>query len=209
MKSNLSRQGIARQAKHNVEPAMNEPATTPPRILIAGIGNIFMGDDAFGSEVARRLTTRPWPENVRVVDFGIRGYDVAYALMDNYDVSILIDATAQGGAPGTVYVIEPDLAALDEMPAAGVAVDGHTMSPMHVLRLVKAFGGQFRKLLLVGCEPADLGPADEGKLGLSEPVAAAIEKAMSIVESLVAEILGPTAIALGGAVHSEPNEALS
>lgn len=160
------------------------------RILVAGIGNIFMGDDAFGSEVARRMAVRSWPEGVRVIDFGIRGYDVAYALMDGYDVAILVDATPQGGTPGTVYTIEPDLAQLDEMPPAGVAVDAHTMSPLHVLRLVKTLGGRFPKLLLVGCEPADLGSTDEGKLGLSEPVAAAIDKAGTVIESLVADILG-------------------
>ena len=165
---------------------------TPPRILIAGIGNIFMGDDAFGSEVARRLAARSWPENIRVVDFGIRGYDVAYALMDGYDLSILIDATPQGGEPGTVYTIEPDLTQLDDMPSGSASVDAHTMSPLHVLSLVKALGGDFRKLLLVGCEPADLGSIEEGKLGLSEPVAAAIDTAISVVESLVADALGPS-----------------
>jgi hydrogenase maturation protease len=162
---------------------------TPPRILIAGIGNIFMGDDGFGSEVARRLLARAFPDHVRVVDFGIRSYDVAYALMDGYDVSILIDATPQGGAPGTVYAIEPDLTELDAMAPSGVAVDAHTMSPMHVLRLVKALGGEIQKLLLVGCEPADLGPPEEGKLGLSEPVEAAVDKAVEVVEKLVAEIM--------------------
>jgi hydrogenase maturation protease len=166
---------------------------TAPRILIAGIGNIFLGDDGFGCEVARRLSQRVWPENVRVVDFGIRSYDVAYALMDGYDLSILIDATPQGRAPGTVYTIEPDLAELDVASENNVAVDAHSMSPVHVLRLVKALGGQIGKLLLVGCEPADLGgTADEGKLGLSEPVAVAIDQAVAVVESLICEALRPT-----------------
>jgi hydrogenase maturation protease len=159
------------------------------RILIAGIGNIFMGDDAFGCEVARSLTKYAWPEEVKVIDFGIRGYDVAYAIMDGYDVTILVDATQQGGEPGAVYVIEPDLAVLDGYMPASIAVDGHTMSPLQVLRLVKTLGGEFRKLLLVGCEPADLGSMDEGKMGLSEPVSAAVEKATSVIESLVSEIL--------------------
>ncbi|MDQ3686285.1 MAG: hydrogenase maturation protease, partial [Acidobacteriota bacterium] len=61
--------------------------TTQPRILIAGIGNIFLGDDAFGCEVAQRLSGRTLPDEVRVVDFGIRGLDLAYALMDGYDVT--------------------------------------------------------------------------------------------------------------------------
>ncbi len=81
---------------------------TPPRILIAGIGNIFLGDDAFGSEVARRLAAQPIPDGVRVVDFGIRGFDLAYALIDGYDATILVDATPRGGSPGTLYLIEPD-----------------------------------------------------------------------------------------------------
>ena len=78
-----------------------------PRILVAGIGNIFLGDDAFGVEVVRRLSAREWPANVRVTDFGIRGYDLAYALLDGYDTTILIDACPRGELAGTLYVIEP------------------------------------------------------------------------------------------------------
>ena len=85
------------------------------RILVAGIGNIFFGDDAFGCEVAAELTQRSWPDGVSVLDFGIRGYDLAYAIMDGYDATILVDATPQGSAPGTIYLIEPDLKKLDEL----------------------------------------------------------------------------------------------
>jgi hydrogenase maturation protease len=131
-----------------------------PRILIAGIGNIFFGDDAFGVEVARHLALRPQPPSVRVTDFGIRGYDLAYALMDGYDVSILVDASPRGGAPGTVYTIEPDLQSLGA-PTAGQgiapAIDGHSMDPMRVLASVKALGGDFKRVLVVGCEPESLG----------------------------------------------------
>ena len=81
---------------------------TPPRILVACIGNIFLGDDGFGVEVAKRLLPRAFPPQVFVKDFGIRGFDLAYALMDSYDLTILVDACARGGSPGTVYVIEPD-----------------------------------------------------------------------------------------------------
>lgn len=162
---------------------------TQPRVLVAGIGNIFLGDDGFGSEVARRLINRPQPRAVRVVDFGIRGFDLAYALMDGYDVTIFIDATPRGSEPGTLYTIEPDLSELAEIDAQAAMVEPHGMNPMKVLALVRAMGGTFNRILLVGCEPATLGP-EEGQLGLSEPVAAVIDGAVHLVESLIKEILG-------------------
>lgn len=99
-----------------------------PRILVAGIGNIFFGDDAFGVEVARRLLERPWPEKVRVVDFGIRGFDLAYAFLDGYDKVILVDTIQRGGTPGTLYVIEPDLEEAASHPQE-MAVETHGMPP--------------------------------------------------------------------------------
>lgn len=162
---------------------------TAPRILVAGIGNIFMADDAFGCEVARRLSAREWPEEVRVVDFGIRGFDLAYALMDGYDVTVLLDATPRGGEPGTVYTIEPDLSELEGLGAEGLAVEPHGMNPLKVLGMVKALGGGFKRILLVGCEPETLGP-EEGQMGLSAPVEAAVEEAVRVVEALVAKLLG-------------------
>ena len=162
---------------------------TVSRILIAGIGNIFMGDDAFGSEVARRLLCRAWPEGVRVVDFGIRGFDVAYALMDGCETAILVDAVPRGGQPGTVYVIEPDLHELDDPLFQNAPLQTHAMHPLEILRLVRSLGGTFPRLLLVGCEPADLGPEDEGKLGLSDVVAAAVGRASDVIESLVTDLL--------------------
>jgi hydrogenase maturation protease len=162
--------------------------TEASRILIAGIGNIFLGDDGFGCEVLRRLLGRTWPESVRVVDFGIRGFDLAYALMDGYDVTILVDATPRGGSPGTLYTIEPDLNELGSLDAHGMMVETHGMNPMKVLAMVKAMGGGFKRILLVGCEPATFGP-EEGQMGLSDPVEAAVDEAVSIVDSLVAKIL--------------------
>jgi hydrogenase maturation protease len=158
-----------------------------PSILIAGIGNIFLGDDGFGCEVTRRLTQLDWPDNVKVVDFGIRGLDLAYALLDGHDVTIFVDATPHGDEPGTLYTIEP---ALDEIEniETGAMVDAHGMDPMQVLSMVKAMGGEFRKILLVGCEPATFGP-EEGQMGLSEPVAAAVVEAVKVVESLVTKVL--------------------
>ncbi len=157
-------------------------------VLIAGIGNIFLGDDAFGCEVLKHLAQRGWPENVRVVDFGIRGFDLAYTLLEGFDLTILVDATPRGEAPGTVYTIEPELDELDTLDAAAVVVETHGMNPLRVLSLVKSMGGQFKKVMLVGCEPETFGP-EEGLMGLSEPVAAAVPAAVQIVESLVAKHL--------------------
>jgi hydrogenase maturation protease len=161
---------------------------TKQRILIACIGNIFLGDDGFGSEVARHLSSRMLPDEARVVDFGIRGFDLTYALLDGYEVTIFVDATARGGEPGTLYTIEPDLSELDDMDAQQMMVDPHGMDPMKVLCTVKSMGGEFKRILLVGCEPATLGP-EEGQMGLSEPVQAAVGEAVRLIESLVAEIL--------------------
>ena len=157
-----------------------------PRILIAGIGNIFLGDDAFGTEVARRLAGHPLPEGARVIDFGIRGLDLTYALLDGYDAAILIDATPRGGAPGTLYVIEPspgDQAATDQL------IDAHGMGPVKVLQLATALGATTGRLLLVGCEPATLGTEEDPVMGLSPPVEAAIPEAIRLIESLVKSLL--------------------
>jgi hydrogenase maturation protease len=156
-------------------------------ILIAGIGNIFLGDDGFGCEVVRRLSERTWPDNVTVFDFGIRGFDLTYALLDGHDVTIFVDATPRGSEPGTLYTIEPALAELENIEA-GAMIDAHSMDPMKVLNMVKSMGGTFKKILLVGCEPATFGP-EEGQMGLSEAVAAAVPQAVEIVESLVAKVL--------------------
>jgi hydrogenase maturation protease len=155
--------------------------TSQPRILIAGIGNIFLGDDAFGCEVAQRLAARPLPEGVRVVDFGIRGLDLAYALMDGFDLTILVDATPRGGAPGTLYVLEPEL----NEPDAAPVVETHGMDPVKVLRLVQALGGQSPNVRVVGCEPANLGSEEEPVMGLSAPVQAAVDEAIALIEEQV------------------------
>jgi hydrogenase maturation protease len=159
-----------------------------PSILIAGIGNIFLGDDGFGCEVLRHLTQRSWPANVRVVDFGIRGFDLAYALLDGHEVTIFVDATPRGSEPGTLYTIAPELDELENIEAQSALVETHGMNPMKVLGMVKSMGGTFKKIFLVGCEPATFG-AEEGQMGLSEPVAAAVPEAVKMVESLVARIL--------------------
>ena len=157
-------------------------------ILIAGIGNIFLGDDGFGCEVLRRLAQRTWPENVRLVDFGIRGFDLAYALLDGSDVTIFVDATPRGGEPGTLYTIEPELEELASIDGQQSVVETHGMDPMKVLAMVSSMGGELKKILLVGCEPATFGP-EEGQMGLSGPVEAAVDGAVRLVESLVAGFL--------------------
>ena len=159
-----------------------------PRILIAGIGNIFLGDDAFGVEVVRRLSGRALPDYVRVVDYGIRSLDLAYALLDDYDAAILVDAAGRGGEPGTLYVLEPELGGADAGEPQPVLIEAHGMNPMRVLDLVRAMGGRPRRVLVVGCEPATLGDEFEGSMGLSAPVEAAVDGAIDMVESLIAKI---------------------
>ncbi|MGA9543816.1 MAG: hydrogenase maturation protease [Candidatus Sulfotelmatobacter sp.] len=163
-------------------------ASQKPTILVAGIGNIFLGDDAFGVEVVRRLANATLPEAVRVADFGIRGFDLAYALQDGYETTILVDACPHGEAPGTLYVIEPDLKALDDPETPQAVIEAHAMNPVSVLRMARAMNIEIKGILVVGCEPETLG-GDEGRMGLSAPVQAAVEEAVRLVKSLIETIL--------------------
>lgn len=157
------------------------------RILVAGIGNIFLGDDAFGCEVIRAWPRDRWPQGVHVEDFGIRGYDLACALANGYEATVLVDAMARGEEPGTLFVFEPDLNALESEHL--VAVDAHSLEPVRVLQMAKSMGACPKQLHLVGCEPAVIEPA-EGHFGLSEPVRAAVPKAIEMLESLVDKLAG-------------------
>jgi hydrogenase maturation protease len=161
-----------------------------PRILIACVGNIFLGDDAFGVEVARRLAGRPLPEGVRVVDFGIRGFDLTLALLDDTtDAFILVDAVPRGEPPGTLYVIEPEWIAGEETsPSQACPVETHAIDPVRVFRLAAAMGGTPRRILMVGCEPTPFDPDDDPPMELSAPVRAALDEAVLLVESLVAQV---------------------
>ncbi|MFB7499131.1 hydrogenase maturation protease [Streptomyces sp. NPDC056161] len=164
--------------------------TAPGRVLVAGIGNVFLGDDAFGVETARALAGRPLPGHVEVVDVGVRGVHLAYQLLDGYDTLILVDATARGGPPGTLYVIEHEDAGRAE--AAGAPLDGHRMTPDAVLALLGTLCAGTgtappRRTLVVGCEPASV---DEG-MGLSAPVSAAVPQAVRLVEDLLAPSPAP------------------
>lgn len=152
-----------------------------PKTLIACIGNIFLGDDAFGCAVGQVLAARRRGPEVRVVDFGIRGFDLLYALLDDWEQVIFVDAAPRGGPPGTLYVIEP------EMPYTGpppTALDAHQMDPVRVLRLAIAMGAKLPKLWIVGCEPSPL-DEEEMQSGLSPPVEQALAGAADLVESLL------------------------
>lgn len=154
------------------------------RVLVAGVGNIFMADDGFGVEVARRLMGRELPAGVVVGDFGIRGLDLMYALGEGYDAVVLVDALPRGEAPGTLTVIEPEPEA-DDIP-----LDAHGMDPAKVLALAGQLGDVPERVLLVGCEPKVRMSGDEEDVvaGLSEPVQAAVDEALSLVESLLEEL---------------------
>lgn len=159
---------------------------SPKRVLVAGIGNIFLGDDGFGVEVVKRLAGRRLPDGVEVKDFGIRGMDLAYALHDDYDLVVFVDAASRGGEPGTVYLIEPEIEEDGE-----VSLDTHGMNPVKVIKLSRALGARPTRTLVVGCEPRVVVSGedyDDMLMELSEPVRAAVEEAAKLVESLVGEI---------------------
>jgi hydrogenase maturation protease len=151
-------------------------------ILIAGIGNIFHGDDAFGVCVASKLAATPLGENVRVVDYGVRGVDLAFALLDGYSLTILVDTVSRGSEPGTIYAIEPDLENLSDGDFEGA----HGLDPARVLAMARRFGAALGRVLIVGCEPKSL-DGGSGAIGLTEPVQAAIDPAISMIRSLVAK----------------------
>lgn len=153
------------------------------RVLIAGVGNIFLGDDGFGVEVVKRLAGCELPEGVEVKDFGIRGMDLAYALQDDYELVVLVDATPRGERPGTVYLIEPEIEDDGE-----VSLDTHGMDPVKVIKLSRVLGARPTRTLVVGCEPQVIVTGedyDDMLMELSEPVRAAVEEAVKLVGSLV------------------------
>jgi hydrogenase maturation protease len=167
-----------------VEPLEEEPPPAGPRILVAGIGNVFLGDDGFGVALAGRLAKLALPAGVEVVDFGIRGMDLALALQEGYDAAVLLDATPRGHPPGTLYVIEPQLD--DDEPG----LDAHGMDPVKVLGLARAMGGSPPRTLVVGCEPQTRMSLDDEAIvaALTEPVRAALDEAVKLVESVLAEL---------------------
>jgi hydrogenase maturation protease len=163
-----------------------------PRVLVAGIGNVFATDDGFGPEVARRLATLPVPDGVRVVDYGIRGLHLAYDLLDPWDALVLVDAVPDRGAVGTVVLVDvrPDDIGTGT-PIDAAQLDAHGMDPATVLATLAALGGRLpARTLLVGCQIADTGDG----MGLTPPVAAAVEAAVGRVHALVTRQLRPAEV---------------
>ena len=153
------------------------------KVLIACVGNIFLGDDGFGVEVARSLSKRQLPEGVSVKDYGIRGFDLAYALLDPWDLVIMVDALSRGEAAGTLYVIEPEL---NGPASADTALNPHGMDPVRVLSLAASIGAITAQVVVVGCEPHDFGDELEGRMGLSSPIQGVVEAACDMILDLVA-----------------------
>jgi hydrogenase maturation protease len=157
------------------------------QILIAGIGNIFLGDDGFGCEVIRELASRSTPPEWTIKDFGSRSYDLAYALTKNFDTIILVDATQRGDAPGTLYHMEIDLGSLTQSEPP--VTDAHAMNPVVALQMAKSVGEITAKIYLVGCEPAIV-ESEDGQFGFSDPVQQAIPQAVAMIEQLARQELG-------------------
>jgi hydrogenase maturation protease len=157
-------------------------------ILLAGIGNVFLGDDGFGVAVANALAATPLPPGVEVEEFGIRGMDLAYALTRGVQAAILIDAAARGEPPGTVSVIEPGEG------EGELALETHGMDPLKVLGVARALGPLPDRVLIVACEPHVMLTGDEGEvmMELSEPVRAAVAPAVELVQSLAQELVKAT-----------------
>lgn len=154
-----------------------------PRVLVAGIGNVFLGDDAFGVEVVKKLEQTTFPSGVNVVEFGIRGMDLVYALGDGYDAAILVDAAPRNAEPGTIEVIEAD-----DDTFEGVTIEGHGMHPSQAIALARQIGSIPPRLIVVACEPAAIPLPDEICEGLSAPVAAAVDRAATLVIELIEDL---------------------
>ena len=154
------------------------------RTLVAGVGNVFLRDDAFGCEVVRLLADHPVPDGVQVRDFGIRGVHLAYDLLDGCDLFVLVDAAPRGEPPGTVTVLEVEVPEPD--PTAGPVMDAHNLTPDAIFALLASLGGRPGRSLLVACEPADVSAG----MGLSEPVSQALPHAVRTVEEILASVAG-------------------
>jgi hydrogenase maturation protease len=166
---------------------MVEPDVTGriPQILVAGIGNSWLRDDGFGSEVAKRLESHDLPEGVSVFDFGSGGLDLAYEVMRGYHGLVLVDVSQQGGEPGTLYVMEPDPEEIQGGIEDGEVINPHGMDPKTVLRFVKAVGGWPGKVVIVACEP---GNVEDMGIGLTDEVSASIDRAVQLVLEQVEEL---------------------
>lgn len=159
-----------------------------PRVLVAGVGNLFLSDDGFGPEVVRRLDlpgSQPLPPGVRVVDYGIRGMHLVYDLLDGWDALVLVDAMPSTEAlPGEVRLVRVTEGDLGEGE-----LDAHGMDPVAVLSGLGALGGTLPPTYVIGCHPATVA---EG-IGLSGPVMAAVDGAVDLLRRLVADLSVPGA----------------
>lgn len=158
--------------------------SVPAVTLIAGIGNIFLGDDGFGCEVVRALKNVELPPDVRVVDYGIRGLDLAYALLAPYQTVIFVDTVARGAIPGTVFLLQPSAGPENEL----LAPDPHTMDPLRMLAMARSLGEISAQIFIIGCEPESFGDEHVGRMGLSSTVAASVPEAVKAVSELVARL---------------------
>ncbi len=160
-------------------------AQREPKILVAGVGNAWLRDDGFGGEVARRLGERQLPEGVAVMDAGTGGLDLAYEVMRGYDALVIVDVTRQGGAPGTLYVMEPDEDSIEAGIEDGQAINPHAMDPQTMLRFVKSVGAWPGKVVVIACEPAQV---EEMGWGLSDEVRVAVGQAVDVVMETIEEL---------------------
>jgi len=180
------------------------------KMLVAGVGNIFFSDDAFGCEVVRRLAKEDLPEGVVVADFGIKGVHLAYELLEGYDTVILVDAAPCGGKPGDLYLIEPKLEEIAESPLVQAAsegesalVDAHGLEPDAIFGMLKALGGNVGRALVVGCEPENI----EDGLGLSATVEAAVEPAVGRLVDIIRRVQDSQEMELSVLAAKNPIEA--
>lgn len=155
--------------------------TPASKVLVAGIGNVFRGDDGVGVAVAGSLAGEDLGAGVIVRDAGIRGMHLAYELLDGFEGLVLVDAVETGNPPGSVSIIEPDVGSL----TAGRVIDAHSMDPATVLAALSDLGGGVDRVLIVAVEPADLSE----RLGLSGVVEDAIPAAVAAVQRAVQMVL--------------------
>ena len=161
------------------------PVSRKKRVMIAGVGNMFMKDDGFGVEVVKKMRDKVFPEGVELKDFGTGGLKLAYDLMNGYDGLILLDASPRGGKPGTLYVIEAKESDVSGDLENGGPIDPHGGDPITVLRFVKSVGSWPGKVMIVACEPEQTG---DFEIGLSEPVQASLDQAVILVEEILHDI---------------------
>lgn len=159
------------------------------RVLIACIGNIFLGDDGFGVEVARALSAEMLPAGVELADYGIRGLDLAYALLEPWRAVVLVDSAARGGEPGALYLLRP---VDDSSPSPEASIDAHSMDPLRIMAMARSLGEISADIYIVGCEPLDFGDELGGRMALSAQVAAAVPRAVSMIANLIEKLAEAT-----------------